>query len=578
MESLRLTFETQDFRRLRVKDLKSIIRELKHIAPRKFNHMNMGGRKENLVASIQSALSQIIIHLINHPPIPVPAVPVPKPFLARFQPPKLSTEQLAKIYKTSIASPTRSPFFEVHTAAEPLKLLEFNFANTPTLEFIVTLKDKYVYETGIDSDDQLHLVMIDLKSNMIPFNRNFTIRINSIEIEPAEPPRAKGTKKKGLLVYSPLNVTPYANIRHTSIRIMCKSDLFTKSMHGVLALEVSKKLTTEEVFEKHLKHLKSYEKPLNTGSPTTTANTGSPTITAKKAPSTSLTSAQSPPLIMVPKKECYVCRERNDLLRCSRCKKIWYCGTKHQREDWNRHRAECFDSDDSAAAAKAASIYAERAEHCANLAVAAAQACVAHHAANSNSRIETGKKRSYPGSASSVTASSSDDLLETDIVLSIRCPLSIVGKIERAAKGRHCLHPQCFDLMSFILISEQSSVWQCPVCLKPLPMRDIIVDEDMTRAIQGCDEEVTQIRRSPEGKFTPVVPKNPSEKKKKKKRRKKERVREPFDPSSLFADVNESVPQVRTNPVLGSNNNSLATTTGTYSNLGSSAEDAIVLD
>jgi len=295
----------------------------------------------------------------------------------------------------------------------------------------------------------------------------------------------------------------------------------------------------------------------------------------KKNQSKSLTGVQSPPLIMAPKKECHVCGEKNNLLRCSRCKKIWYCGTEHQREDWTRHRAECFDSDDSAAAVKAASIYAERAEHCANLAVAAAKACVAHHAANSNPRVETGKKRSYPGSVSSVTTSSADDLMETDVVLSIRCPLSIVGKIERAAKGRHCLHPQCFDLMSFILISEQSSVWQCPVCLKPLPMKDIIVDEDMTRAIQGCDEEVTQIRRTPEGKFTPVAPKDPSEKKKK-KRRKKERVKtRDFDSYSMHTFTN---PQVPTDTVLESNNNLSGTTTSTFSSLGSSAEDAIVLD
>jgi hypothetical protein len=42
--------------------------------------------------------------------------------------------------------------------------------------------------------------------------------------------------------------------------------------------------------------------------------------------------------------ECQLqsCRTRIDLLRCSRCSRVYYCSREHQTEDWARHRrAEC---------------------------------------------------------------------------------------------------------------------------------------------------------------------------------------------------------------------------------------------
>lgn len=38
---------------------------------------------------------------------------------------------------------------------------------------------------------------------------------------------------------------------------------------------------------------------------------------------------------------CVVCERTDKLLRCSRCKAVFYCTKEHQRSDWKRHRDFC---------------------------------------------------------------------------------------------------------------------------------------------------------------------------------------------------------------------------------------------
>ena len=35
------------------------------------------------------------------------------------------------------------------------------------------------------------------------------------------------------------------------------------------------------------------------------------------------------------------CSSSGDLLRCSKCKRQWYCGADHQRQDWPLHKLKC---------------------------------------------------------------------------------------------------------------------------------------------------------------------------------------------------------------------------------------------
>lgn len=38
---------------------------------------------------------------------------------------------------------------------------------------------------------------------------------------------------------------------------------------------------------------------------------------------------------------CNVCDRTENLLRCSRCKSVYYCSKDHQRQDWKKHKPEC---------------------------------------------------------------------------------------------------------------------------------------------------------------------------------------------------------------------------------------------
>lgn len=40
-----------------------------------------------------------------------------------------------------------------------------------------------------------------------------------------------------------------------------------------------------------------------------------------------------------------------------------------------------------------------------------------------------------------------------------------------------------------------------------LYFQEIVVDQKMTEAIENCHEDVVQLRRSPDGTYTPVEPK-----------------------------------------------------------------------
>lgn len=38
---------------------------------------------------------------------------------------------------------------------------------------------------------------------------------------------------------------------------------------------------------------------------------------------------------------CRICDQTENLLRCSRCRTVYYCSKDHQRQDWKKHKLEC---------------------------------------------------------------------------------------------------------------------------------------------------------------------------------------------------------------------------------------------
>ena len=156
-------------------------------------------------------------------------------------------------------------------------------------------------------------------------------------------------------------------------------------------------------------------------------------------------------------KKCAICGRTSDLLRCSRCKCVWYCGTKHQAKDWPFHQTICSPTE---MRAKLKSI--------------------------------------------SFKQSDDDDVVCGETKVSLRCPLSIC-RISVPIRGTECLHPQCVDLRTFLSFSHKTGIWQCPVCLKPLKFNQIVIDNEMKDILDKTDDDIDLVRLYPNGSFKAIT-------------------------------------------------------------------------
>ncbi|KAI9029620.1 MIZ/SP-RING zinc finger-domain-containing protein [Phycomyces nitens] len=70
-----------------------------------------------------------------------------------------------------------------------------------------------------------------------------------------------------------------------------------------------------------------------------------------------------------------------------------------------------------------------------------------------------------------------DEILmrQESVKLSLRCPISFV-RIELPVKGINCLHPDCFDLTSYLATNGNNLKWKCPHCNKYAPPNELIRD------------------------------------------------------------------------------------------------------
>lgn len=156
-------------------------------------------------------------------------------------------------------------------------------------------------------------------------------------------------------------------------------------------------------------------------------------------------------------KKCAICGATNNLLRCSRCKSAWYCGQAHQIQDWPTHQRICMTA---------------------------------------SAKPKLKRLRSEP--------SNDDGIAIGETRISLRCPLTVM-RIATPVRGQNCNHPQCVDLIGYIGFSESAGNWQCPVCMKPLPYAELVVDQQMSNILKSTDDEVDQVRLYPNGKYKPIT-------------------------------------------------------------------------
>lgn len=96
------------------------------------------------------------------------------------------------------------------------------------------------------------------------------------------------------------------------------------------------------------------------------------------------------------------------------------------------------------------------------------------------------------------------------------------SRIVIPARSHRCVHPQCFDLRSFIEVNDRTPKWTCPVCNKPILLKDVRIDsfflelldaypapvEDVTFTREGIDSFKKLIQRAVilEGSYHEQVP------------------------------------------------------------------------
>lgn len=96
-----------------------------------------------------------------------------------------------------------------------------------------------------------------------------------------------------------------------------------------------------------------------------------------------------------------------------------------------------------------------------------------------------------------------DDIIVGDTLVSLVCPLSI-DRVQKPAKGKNCAHMRCFELSMFLMYSEQAYNWQCPICEKALPFNELMIDDRMAAVLTEVDDEITDLRVSPDGSWIPI--------------------------------------------------------------------------
>lgn len=131
-------------------------------------------------------------------------------------------------------------------------------------------------------------------------------------------------------------------------------------------------------------------------------------------------------------------------------------------------------------------------------------------------------------------AESDDFLIETNTLkVSLICPL-MKFRIHIPARARNCAHVQCFDLEPYLLMNEKKPGWFCPVCDRPAPYDQLVVD-GLFRAILNETKDCEEVEFTPDGEWTKVTVVD-----EKMDRKKKTKVDIPLNSEEICCDLEET--------------------------------------
>lgn len=89
----------------------------------------------------------------------------------------------------------------------------------------------------------------------------------------------------------------------------------------------------------------------------------------------------------------------------------------------------------------------------------------------------------------------------------VKDPLSKT-RMELPARGKDCIHLQCFDAIQFLQMNEQKQTWICPLCKKKVAFENIEVDEFFLNILQSpnLSEDCENVILLEDGSWTEKKP------------------------------------------------------------------------
>ncbi|KZV77753.1 hypothetical protein PENSPDRAFT_740919 [Peniophora sp. CONT] len=97
-------------------------------------------------------------------------------------------------------------------------------------------------------------------------------------------------------------------------------------------------------------------------------------------------------------------------------------------------------------------------------------------------------------------SSDDDDIVAGPSKISLKCPLSYV-RIATPARSATCVHPSCFDAMSWFSVNEQTTTWNCPICEKLINQEDLIVDGYFDEILKATHEDTEDVMVEADGEW-----------------------------------------------------------------------------
>ena len=90
------------------------------------------------------------------------------------------------------------------------------------------------------------------------------------------------------------------------------------------------------------------------------------------------------------------------------------------------------------------------------------------------------------------------DVEQEEQTISLKCPISYM-RMNIPSRGLNCVHLSCFDLENYIRNCTIKQSFNCPICCKPLPVNQLMIDDKVYHYLQSSDIKCTMIKVTQNG-------------------------------------------------------------------------------